>query len=165
MYAYPAAHYRTWAEEESRSDFEFGMFGENLTLEGVDERSAHIGDRFRLGDARLEVSHPCKPCVRLGIRFADPTFPNRFLASRRTGFFFRVLEEGMAVAGDTFDCESHGPGQFTVRETLELFYGTNPEFDGTNPERSRLAEAAHLEALPYAWRQDVMRHQTRLTAG
>ena len=134
------------------------MFGENLTLEGLDERSVQIGDRFRLGDARLEVSHPRIPCVKLGIRFSAPTLPSRFLANRRTGFFLRVLEEGLAMAGDTFDCESHGPGQFTVRETLEFFYGTNPE-------RSRLSKSVHLEALPYAWRQDAMRRQTRLKAG
>ena len=158
IYVYPAAHYRAWAEEKGRGEFEFGMFGENLTVEGVDERSVHIGDRFRLGGARLEVSLPRVPCVKLGIRFGDPTFPKRFLASRRTGFFFRVLEEGVAVAGDAFEFDSHGPGEFTVREILELFYGPRPE-------RSRLAEAAHLEALPRAWREDAMRRRARSVAG
>ena len=150
VYVYPALHYRAWAEEEDRTDLEFGMFGENLTVDGTDERAVHIGDRFRVGGTRLEVTHPRIPCVKLGIRFNDPTFPDRFLASRRTGFFLRVLGEGPVAPGDSFELESHGPGRFTVRETLELFHGADPD-------RDRLVEIAALDALPPEWRDNARR--------
>lgn len=150
VYAYPAAHYRFWTEEEGRDDLAFGTLGENLTFEGDDERSMMVGDRFRVGTAHLEVTYARIPCVKLGIRLGDPTFPDRFLASRRTGFFFRVLEEGEVSAGDEAVQTAHGPGRFTVREALELLYGPDPD-------RERLSELGKVEAMPEQWRERAQR--------
>ena len=150
VYAYPAAHYRSWMEEEGRDDLAFGMLGENLTIEGDDERSVSIGDRFRIGTAHLEVTYGRIPCVKLGIRMGDPTFPARFLASRRTGFFLRVLEEGKVSAGDAATQTAHGPKRFSVREALELLYGSGPD-------RERLRELATVDALPDQWREGAVR--------
>ena len=67
------------------------MFGENLTLEGLAEGDAHIGDRFQMGTAVLMVTQPRLPCYKLGIRFGRDDVPDRFLASRLTGFYFAVV--------------------------------------------------------------------------
>ena len=67
-----------------------GLFGENLTVEGLDEDDVLIGDRFRIGTALLEVSQPRIPCFKLGIRVGDPHFLRPFLQSGRTGFYLRV---------------------------------------------------------------------------
>ena len=151
VYAYPVGHYRSWMEEEGREDLGFGSVGENLTVEGADERSVLIGDRFRIGTALLEVTYGRIPCVKLGMRLGDPTFPDRFLASRRTGFFFRVLEEGELAAGDQATQTAHGPGRFSIREALELLYGTG------NADPDRLAELCKVEALPATWRERAER--------
>lgn len=150
VYAYPAAHYGVWAEEEGRGDLAHGTFGENLIVEGGDERSIHIGDRFHVGDAVLEVTHPRFPCWKLGARMANSAFPERFLESRRTGFFLQVLKDGYVAAGDELVAAERGPGLYTVHEVLELLYGAEPRRD-----RVRGLEA--LDALPDSWRRHARR--------
>mgnify|MGYP001826664192 CR=1 FL=1 len=71
VYGYPHEHYRTWASELDRDDFELGQFGENLTTSGLLERQVGIGDVFRIGTAMLQVSQPRSPCFKLGLRH-DP---------------------------------------------------------------------------------------------
>lgn len=145
VYAYPAAHYAAWARE-GRGIFLAGCFGENFSVEDMDEADVCVGDVLRVGGALLEATVPRIPCFKLGIRAGDASFPKRFLDSRRTGFFFRVLVPGVVRAGDGFTRVTAGPGGFTMLEVLELFHGRDP--DG-----ARLGEAAKLAALPEAWRQ------------
>ena len=75
-------------------DLTWGHFGENLTTQGVLEDNVYIGDTFRVGSALVRVTEPRMPCHKLGIRFARADMVKRFLASRRTGFYFAVLEDG-----------------------------------------------------------------------
>jgi MOSC domain-containing protein YiiM len=103
VYAYPLEHYARWAHELGRDDLRPGQFGENLTLEGLTEDTVRLGDVFRVGGALLQVTQPRYPCFKLGIKMGDPSFPRRFLASGRTGFYLRVLEEGEVGAGDTVE--------------------------------------------------------------
>jgi MOSC domain-containing protein YiiM len=94
VYAYPLEHYARWSEELGRDNLRPGQFGENLTVEGLTEDAARLGDVFRVGGALLQVTQPRYPCFKLEIKMGDPLFPRRFLASGRTGFYLRVLEEG-----------------------------------------------------------------------
>ena len=150
VYAYSAAHYRYWMEKRGHDEMAFGMLGENLTIEGCDERSVSIGDQLHIGTAHLEVTYGRIPCVTLGVRMGSQAFPDRFLASRRTGFFLRVIEEGEISAGDEVIQTERGPKSFSVRDALELLYGLDPD-------RERLAELGTLEALPESWRERARR--------
>ena len=76
------------------------MFGENLTTEGILESEVRIGDRYRVGTAVLEATKPRFPCFKLGIRFGREDILDRFLHSGRSGFYFRVVQEGDVAAGD-----------------------------------------------------------------
>jgi len=134
VYGYPQEHYPTWATELGRDDLVPGQFGENLTTEGLLETAVGIGDVFRIGDATLQVSQPRSPCFKLGIRMADPTFVRTFLRSGRTGFYFRVLEEGTLSAGDAIERVERGKTGITVHELWDLTFGT-----ADDPERRRLA--------------------------
>ncbi len=89
VYAYPAEHYRYWRKELPRMDLPWGMFGENFTTEGILEDSVNIGDRFRIGAAELMVTQIRVPCYKLGMKFGRDDMVKRFLASRRSGFYFR----------------------------------------------------------------------------
>ena len=100
VYAYPSEHYPFWRRELDRSDLPWGSFGENLTTEGLEERTLRIGDRLRVGSALLRVTQPRMPCYKLGIRFGQMDMVRRFLASGRSGFYLAVLEEGDVAAGD-----------------------------------------------------------------
>src|SRR4051812_3857912 len=99
VYCYPHEHYGWWMDQLGRRELPMGMFGENLTTEGLDESSVHIGDRFSVGTAHVIVTQPRLPCYKLGIRFQSDAMVRRFLASRLTGFYVAVEREGELAAG------------------------------------------------------------------
>ena len=82
------------------TDFVFGQFGENFTVEGLADNEVCIGDRYRIGDAIFEVTQPRVTCYRVGIRMNEPRMPALLVAHQRPGFYFRVLQEGEVGAGD-----------------------------------------------------------------
>ena len=92
--------YRYWQEELKRTDFVYGQFGENFTIEGLSDAAVCIGDRYRIGSAVFEVTQPRVTCYRVGIRMNEPRMPALLVAHGRPGFYFRVLEEGEVEAGD-----------------------------------------------------------------
>src|SRR5438270_2105704 len=90
VYAYGLGDYRFWQEQLGIVP-EPGLFGENLTIDGVDVSQARIGERWRIGSALLEVSQPRVPCYKLGIRLQDRAFPRRFAAAGRPGAYLRIV--------------------------------------------------------------------------
>ena len=103
VYAYPSEHYEFWRREFPDMELPWSMFGENLTTEGLREEDACIGDHFRIGEAVVKVTQPRIPCYKLGIRFGRPDIVKRFLASRRSGIYFAVVEEGLVNTGDAIE--------------------------------------------------------------
>jgi MOSC domain-containing protein YiiM len=87
------ASYRYWQEHLGRSDFAYGQFGENFTVDGLPDDAVCIGDRYRIGDALFEVTQPRVTCYRVGIRMNEPQMAALLVAHGRPGFYFRVLEE------------------------------------------------------------------------
>ena len=148
VYAYPHEHYASWAAELGRNDLGFGQFGENLTTEGLLEDAVHLGDRFRIGGAVLEVTQPRVPCFKLGIKMGDPGFPKRFLQSMRSGFYLRVLEEGEVGAGDVIERVEVGPEAITIRALYHLRFR-----DSSN--RTEIQRALGVAALSKEWRKEL----------
>ena len=127
VYAYDLGGYEYW-RRELRVDFPFGQFGENLTVEGMPETEVHIGDAYRIGSAVLQVSQPRSPCFKLALKMERPAFLKAFLASGRTGFYFRVLEEGEIGVGDDIRLLSRESESVTVeRMTRRLWPQTQPQ--------------------------------------
>src|SRR5712671_6531621 len=77
VYAYPAEYYAFWREQFPEMELPWGMFGENLTIEGLLDESVHIGDRFQVGSAHLVVTQPRLPCSKLGLKFGRDYFLER----------------------------------------------------------------------------------------
>lgn len=153
VYVYPFEHYDYWRTELPDTDLTMGNFGENFTTTGLKEEDLNIGDRFQIGSVELMVTQPRMPCYKLGIRFGRADIVKRFLASRRTGFYFRVLQEGEVVAGDTLALVSRDENNITVADITQLY--TREKND---PEL--LQRATQLEALPESWR-DYFQEQVR----
>lgn len=103
VYAYPSEHYDFWRGELPGMELPWGIFGENLTIEGLMEEDACIGDHFRIGEAVVVVRQPRIPCYKLGLRFGRDDMPKRFLASGRSGVYFSVQEEGLVNVGDAIE--------------------------------------------------------------
>ena len=150
IYVYPFEHYDYWQSELPDTEFPPGIFGENFTITGLKEEEVNIGDRFVIGTVKLIVTQPRLPCYKLGIRFGRPDMVKRFLASRRTGFYFRVLQEGEVGAGDTLELVSRDDNNITVADITQLYVGKEDNLE-------LLHRAAQLEALPKSWRDYFQR--------
>jgi MOSC domain-containing protein YiiM len=94
VYIYPFEHYNYWRSELSDTELPLGIFSEKFTIAGLREENVNIGDRFRIGDVHLIVAQPPLPSYKLGIPFGKPDMVKQFLEIPRTGFYFRVLQEG-----------------------------------------------------------------------
>jgi hypothetical protein len=94
VFVYQSESYRYWQEQLKRTDFVYGQFGENFTIEGLADDAVCVGDRFQIGSAVFEVTQPRVTCYRVGIRMNEPRMPALLTSSGRPGFYFRVLQEG-----------------------------------------------------------------------
>jgi MOSC domain-containing protein YiiM len=99
IYAY-AAEDTEWWEGELGRELGPGIFGENLTLSGVDVTGALVGERWRIGSVVLQVTCPRVPCWKLAKKMGDPLFIKRFAHARRPGTYLSIVEEGKLGAGD-----------------------------------------------------------------
>jgi ferredoxin-NADP reductase/MOSC domain-containing protein YiiM len=145
VYVYQIESYRYWQEQLKRTDFVYGQFGENFTIEGLSDDAVCIGDRYRIGSALFEVTQPRVTCYRVGIRMNEPRMPALLTSSGRPGFYFRVLQEGDVGAGDQIVKAGEANERMTVAEINALLYSPN------HP-RDRLEHALRIEALSPGWR-------------
>jgi len=118
VYVYPSEHYAYWRDELPDADLPFGVFGENLTTEGILETGVRAGDRLRIGTAEFEVTIPRYPCFKLGIRFGRKDILRRFMKSGRSGFYLSVVKTGELSAGDPITFEAAGSGGKTISEVF-----------------------------------------------
>ncbi len=144
VFVYQIDSYRHWERELGRTDFVFGQFGENFTVQGLGDHEVCIGDRYRIGTAHFEVTQPRVTCYRVGIRMNDPRIPALLVSHHRPGFYFRVLEEGEVQAGDEIVKLASGPEQMTVAEVDGLLYLPG------HPRRG-LLRALRIPALSPGW--------------
>jgi ferredoxin-NADP reductase/MOSC domain-containing protein YiiM len=142
---YQTDSYRYWEHTLGRSDFTFGQFGENFTVDGLPDDEVCIGDRYRIGSALFEVTQPRVTCFRVGIRMDDPRIPALLVSHHRPGFYFRVLEEGEVGSGDEIVKVAQGPENFTVADIDALLY-----LPGHPPDQLR--RALRVAALSPGWK-------------
>jgi ferredoxin-NADP reductase/MOSC domain-containing protein YiiM len=144
VFVYQMDSYHYWESFLGRSDFTFGQFGENFTVEGLPDNEVCIGDRYRIGGAEFEVTQPRVTCYRVGIRMNEPRMPALLVEHHRPGFYFRVLQEGEVGAGDDIVKIADGPERITVADTDALLY-----LPGQS--REQLERALRIPALSKGW--------------
>jgi MOSC domain-containing protein YiiM len=99
VYAYAREDLDWWAERLGRP-LGSGMFGENVTTEGIDVTGARVGERWQVGTTLLEVTQPRLPCFKLEARMDRPGFITEFIEGGRPGAYLRIVEAGAMGAGD-----------------------------------------------------------------
>ena len=151
VYAYPSEHYAFWRAELPGMDLPLGMFGENFTTEGLLETAVYIGDRFRIGETEVMVTEPRMPCYKLGIKFGRADIIKRFLASRRTGFYFAVVRDGIVSAGNALKLIGQEQQEISVADITRLYAFEKGDVKS-------LRRAIEVEALPESWK-GYFRHQ------
>lgn len=146
VFVYQLDSYRYWERELSRSDFSYGQFGENFTIEGLPDDEVCIGDRFRIGGALFEISQPRVTCYRVGIRMDEPRMAALLVAQPRPGFYFRVLEEGEVGAGDEIIKVADGAERMSVAEIDGALYLRGHT-------RDQLERAWRIPPLSAGWKE------------
>ena len=146
VHLYPLDHHAFWKSELGDIALlnEPGAFGSNLAVRGLTEEAVHIGDRFRLGEALIEISQPRQPCWKIEHRFASVTDAKGMVATivktGRCGWYFRVIETGYASAGDVLERIETGDSDWSVARTFACLIGGK----ATRAELSELAELDRL---------------------
>jgi MOSC domain-containing protein YiiM len=140
VYAYAREDIDWWETKLDRS-LEHGVFGENLTTEGVDVTAAVIGEVWEVGSAVLEVAQPRIPCWKLGARMGDPSFPVYFAAAGRPGAYLRIVQEGEIGAGDEIRVGASPEHGMTVADVARIYH----------QERSRSAALLAVPELAAEW--------------
>jgi MOSC domain-containing protein YiiM/ferredoxin-NADP reductase len=160
IYAYPSSNYALWRDEfpEHSPIWGLGALGENLALAGLDESEVHIGDVFRLGSAILQVTQPRKPCFKLALRYNDDQrIASRMVREGRTGWYFRVLEEGWVSERQQLTLLERRHADWSIRRVNRAAYDRSATED-------ELREIAALPELSTAWRDQTLASASVISA-
>jgi MOSC domain-containing protein YiiM len=155
IYVYPSEHYDYWQGELPGIELPWGTFGENLTTEGMLEEAVNIGDRFRIGSAVVMVTQPRVPCYKLAAKFGRQDIVKRFLASGRSGFYLKVMQEGEVEAGESIELINGDIHGVTVADVSRLYRDESDDL-------SLLQRAVRVEALSESWRHHFQQQIERL---
>ena len=145
--AYAAENYAFFTEKIGQV-FPHGSFGENLTISGLREDAIMIGDIFSIGGCTLQVSQPREPCYKIAARHNIAQLPVWIKQTGYTGYYFRVLKEGILQAGDSAILKERGAGGITVAEANAIMYSN----DVTSEQISQLLNE---KALSASWRKQL----------
>ncbi|EAQ99849.1 MOSC domain-containing protein [Maribacter sp. HTCC2170] len=128
-YLFSANQYPYWKELYPELIWDWGMFGENLTVEGLDESEMRIGDIYKIGSALIQVSLPREPCYKLGVRFENQNILKQFIDHGFPGTYIRILEEGEVRKGDELVVVKKSDNALTVKQFYELLYAKQKDYD------------------------------------
>jgi len=119
VYGYSLNHYAFWKELYPDLDWNYGMFGENLTISNLEETEIVVGNTYKLGEVLLEVTKPREPCYKLGIRFGTQEILKQFWNSTKSGIYFKVLQTGNVSVGDKLILVHKAENSPTIAEVYE----------------------------------------------
>ncbi len=149
IHHYPADHYARWgtlAVDHPLLNAP-GAFGENVSTWGLTEGQVCIGDKFRLGTALVEISQGRQPCWKQGARMEWLQLPALMVQERRSGWYYRVLEEGVAQEGDQVELVERALPDWTVQRVFGLLIAGDHRSDP-----AALPMLAAMEPLFSGWR-------------
>lgn len=149
-YLFSENHYKYWKNLYPHLDWGWGMFGENITVNGLDETQINIGDIYKVGEALIEITQPREPCFKFGIKFGSQLALKQFIEHGFSGTYIRILEEGFVKIGDTFQLVKKAKNSITTHQFFDLLFSKEK-----NQEYIKLA--IKLNALPQKKRDKLER--------
>jgi MOSC domain-containing protein YiiM len=147
LYAYDISHYEHWKKVLLRDDWQHGMFGENLSTEGLLDNEVKIGNIYQIGTAKLQVTQPRFPCMKLNMRFNDPFMVKLFTQQKRNGIYFKVVEEGTIQAGDTIKLIETSVYNISIADVVECY-------NNRGQNQQRVKEILAISYLPKMLKKD-----------
>ncbi len=123
---YPYDHYAHW-EKVFGHELEPGAFSENLTILGAVETRVCIGDVFGVGEAVVQVSQPRTPCSKLAGKNGQRLLTKWVGQTGYTGFYMRVISEGIVRSGDAFELVEAHPGCISIADVNDIIFGRSED--------------------------------------
>lgn len=160
VYGYAASHYPAWRTElpQHETRLSAGAFGENLTIEGMDENALCVGDIHAIGSARLQVCQPRQPCFKLGLYFEDARLPKALVRSGRAGWYYRVVEPGTIRPDDAVTLHDRPHPDFAFARLVRIV-----NFGGASEDE--LVRLAKMQGLAIQWQRRALVALEDLRAG
>lgn len=121
-YLFSADKYDYWKNLYPNLEWNWGMFGENITVEGLDEATLRIGNIYEVGECLVQISQPREPCYKLGVRFGTQNVLKQFIGHNFPGTYIKVLKEGNVKIGDSFVLIEESKNTLTVQQFYQLLY-------------------------------------------
>ncbi|MBI2258714.1 MAG: MOSC domain-containing protein [Flavobacteriia bacterium] len=126
-YLFGYNHYSYWQKKYPELAFKYGQFGENITLDSINENDILIGDEYTLGEVLLQITQPRQPCYKLGIAFNNQKIVNEFRDYFSPGLYIRILKEGKVKKGDQMILSNRLENSPSVLEVYSLLYSKSPD--------------------------------------
>jgi MOSC domain-containing protein YiiM len=155
IYAYPIEHYEFWHKVYPDMKMPSGMFGENLTIEGLFENEVNVGNTFQVGSSKVIATQPRMPCYKLGIKFGRMDVIKKLLASGRSGIYFKVLEEGEVGAGDPIIQINNDSNRVSISDIVRLYTTDRNDI-------KTMRRAVKVKALPAGWKHYFLEQIRRI---
>ncbi|GMN08480.1 MOSC domain-containing protein [Croceitalea sp. MTPC5] len=149
-YLFAADNYPYWKGKYPNLQWNWGMFGENLTVQGLDEANIRIGSIYKIGTALVQITQPREPCFKLGIRFGTQNILKEFIAHAHPGTYIKILEEGTVKKTDSLVLVEASDNALTVKAFYELLYSKEKN-------KAILDLALSNDALPLSKRKKLQK--------
>lgn len=120
-YLYSADYYEYWKNLYPLLDWDYGMFGENITVSDMDEANLKIGSIYQLGEALVSISQPRQPCYKLGVKFGNQKVLKEFIQYEHPGTYVRILTPGVVKKGDSFELVEQSD-KVSIQEVFSFIY-------------------------------------------
>jgi MOSC domain-containing protein YiiM len=152
-YLFSEKHYDYWKKRYPDLEWNWGMFGENLTVSNFDESEIYVGNIYKIGDALVQITQPREPCFKLGVKFNDQNILKAFIDHGFPGSYIRILKEGFVKTGDRMILQEEAKNSLTIAQMYQLLYAKEKDQDllkraienDALPEKKRNKLAAYLK--------------------
>jgi len=147
-YLFSKNQYAYWKNLYPKLDWNYGMFGENLTVKDLDETNLYIGNVYKIGEALVQITQPREPCFKFGVKFGTQNVLKQFINHGFSGTYVSVLKEGLVTKGDTFKLIEQAENSLTTAQLFNLLYAKEKD-------QSLLKLVIKHEALPLKKRKKL----------
>lgn len=149
VFAYPSEHYTYWQREHGVAEMGLGGMGENFSTAHISEEVIAIGDAFEIGGAIVQVSQPRQPCWKPARRFKMKNLALLIQDTGRTGWYFRVLQEGHVEEGQTFTLVDRPAPEWTIEQCNNVMHFAKEDL-------GKAALLAKCEWLAVNWKTTLL---------
>lgn len=147
-YLFSTDHYDYWKNLYPDLDWNWGMFGENLTISDLDESKIMVGDIYKIGQTMIQVTQPREPCFKFGVKFGTQKVLKQFIDYGYPGTYVRVLNEGFVNVNDSLELLTRSEPSLSVKDLFDLLF-----LKSKNKELLKIAISS--ESLPERKRQKL----------